>query len=224
MRKLSGTSALAITVVVVLLIAVVGWVGLVSPQRSKSSTLDTQIAAAQSQLTAAQHTLAATNTRKNLAVLRAATRALPDTPQMSEILRELAALTAKSQTELDSVTPSAALPGGAPAAEAVPLAVTVKGRYFALQHLLALLRQSADVHGGNVTGQGRLYTVDQIQFGAAGTGTGSTDQGAVTATITLNAFIYDPAAVAAAAAATAAATTTTTTSGTSATSATGATP
>jgi hypothetical protein len=226
MQKLGGTGALLVSVAAVLLIAVVGWIGFVSPQRSKAGDLDSQYATAQSQLTAAQRLLATTNTRQNLAVLRAASRALPDTPQMSQILRQLAAATATSHTELDGVTPSPAVAGGAPGAEAVPLAVTVKGRYFALQHLLGLLRLSADVRGSKVTGAGRLYTVDGIQFGAAGstggTSSGASDQGAVTATITMNAFVYAPSAAPATAAASTA-TDTTSTAGTSQTSAVGAT-
>lgn len=217
-QKLGGTGTLLVTVAAVLLVAVVGWMALVSPQRSKANQLAAQNAAAQAQLATAQHALATENTHQDLAVLRAAARALPATPQVSQILRQLASLTATSNTELDAVTPSPAVPGGASGAEAVPLAVTVKGRYFALQHLLRLLRSSADVQGKKITGSGRLYTVDGIQFASAssggGTSSGASQQGAVTATITMNAFVYAPSAVAATA--TPPATTdTTSTSGTS---------
>jgi Pilus assembly protein, PilO len=222
-QKLGGRGVLAAMVLAFLLVVIVGWVGFVSPQRSKANKLDTQIASAQSQLATAQHLLAENKNAKTLAVLRNSQRALPDTPEMSQLLRQLSALTAASHTELDSVTPAAVVASAASGAEAVPLTVTVKGRYFAIQHLLGLLRKSADVQGGNVTGQGRLYTVDMIQFGATGPTNGSgSGGGVVSATITMNAFVYSPASVAT----TAAAATTTTTGSTSSdsVSASGATP
>ena len=64
---------------------------LVSPQRSKADDLDTQIGAAEAQLTDAQQLLATPNKQATAAALKAAKRALPDTPQMSNILRQLSA-------------------------------------------------------------------------------------------------------------------------------------
>ena len=221
MKKLGATGTLAVTVAAVLVIAVVGWVGFVSPQRSKSSELDTQNAAAESQLASEQHVLSSASTKGSLAALRSAKRALPDTPQMSELLRQLSTLVTESQAELDSVTPGAPV-AAASGGEVQPLAVTVKGKYFALQHLMQLLRKSADVQKGKITGAGRLYSVDSIQFGAAasggGTSSGASEQGGVTATISMNAYIY-----ASAPAAPAATSETTTTSSTDSTAA-GATP
>ncbi len=229
MKKLGAGGVLAATIAGVLLIAAVGWFMLVSPERSKSSDLDAKNATASAQLASLQHVLASTSNAKSAAALRAAERALPDNPQMSQILRQLSSYVTQSQAELDTITPStivAAAAGG----EAVPISVTVKGKYFALQHLMKLLRTSADVNDKKVTGNGRLYSVDGIQFGAAGTtggtasGTSQSGSGAVTATISLNAFIYatPPAAAPAATAATDA--TSSSSTDTSQTSASGATP
>ncbi|HEY0417292.1 MAG TPA: type 4a pilus biogenesis protein PilO [Gaiellaceae bacterium] len=228
MKKLGAGGALAASIAAVLLVAVVGWFMFVSPERSKSSDLDAKNAAESAQLASLQHVLATTSDAKNAAALRAAKRALPDTPQMSQVLRQLSSYVTKTQAELDTITP-APLVAAAAGGEAVPLTVTVKGRYFELQQLMKLLRRSADVQGKNVTGTGRLYSVDGIQFGAAastgGTDSGASQSAAVTATISLNAFVYGSAATAAAttAAATDAASTTSS-SGTTDSSAASATP
>jgi len=196
MQKLGARGALAATVVGVLVVVALGWFAFLSPQRSKVSDLEAQNTAAEAQLQTAQHVLATTSTAKSEVVLREAKRALPDDTQMSQILRQLSADVKESQTELESLTPGPAA-AGVTGGEVVPLAATVRGDYFALQHLLRLLRQSADVAGKRITGHGRLYSVDSIQFASAISSSGSSSSagaaagaGNVTATISLNAFIF----------------------------------
>ncbi len=189
MPKLTGRLALLLSVVGGLIILLVGWFLLVSPQRSKAADLSTQVSSAELQLADAQRLLAAPNRKQTQATLRAARRALPDTPQTSEILRQLSGFVSESQTELDSIGPGAvAVTGGA---EAYPLALSMKGRYFALQKFMRLLDSSADVTAGKITGSGRLYSVDSITFGGSGAGPGQSD--VVTATVDLNAFVYSAA-------------------------------
>jgi len=228
MKKLGSTGTLAVTIAVVLLVVGIGWFGFVSPQRAKSSDLDAKNAAAESQLASAQHVLSAASTKSSLAALRSAERALPDTPQMSQLLRQLSTLATQSQAELDSVTPSAPVAATA-GGEVQPLTVTLKGKYFALQHFMQLLRKSADIKKGKITGTGRLYSVDSIQFGAAGpssaTGSGSSGPSGVTATVAMNAFLYaSPPATAASTAATTTTGSSSSSTDASATSAAGATP
>lgn len=210
MPKISGRVALVLCVVAGLLVVLIGWYALISPQRSKASELNTQVSAAELQLADAQRLLAAPNKARTAAALRAANRALPDTPQTSAILRQLSALAAASQTEIDSIGPGAvATTGGA---QAYPLSLSMKGRYFALQKFARLLRQSADVKSGKITGTGRLYSIDSIGFGGGGAAPGQAS-GLISATIALNAFVYGQP-VAAPAPTTTTSDTTTTASGT----------
>jgi hypothetical protein len=195
MPKLSGRIALVLSVIGGLLIVMVGWFFLVSPQRSKAADLSTQVASADVQLADAQRLLAAPNRKQTEATLRAARRALPNTPQTSEILRQLSAAVATSQTELESIGPGAVNATGG--AESYPLTLSMTGRYFALQRFVRLLNSSADVKNGQITGKGRLYSIDGITFGGGGADPGQSD--AVTATVNLNAFVYASAAAAAAA-------------------------
>jgi Pilus assembly protein, PilO len=192
--KLNGTTMLLLGVGASVLVLILGWVALVSPQRSKASDLDNQIQAAQSKLADGQHLLASTNVKKSEAAFRVAQRSLPDTPEMSAILRQLSAIVATSHTQLDGITPTPLVDNGN-GSETLPMSVSVEGHYFGLQKLLRLLNKSAGLKGANtITGEGRLYTVDGIQFAATtppgSTPTSTASAGLIQATINLNAFVY----------------------------------
>ncbi|SRR5581483_1325460 len=188
--KLTGRTAVVLSAITVVAVILVGWFVLVSPQKSKASDLDVKISAAETQLADDEALLQTENKAKTRAALLAATRALPDTPESSNILRQLSSIVAASQVELDSIGPGAvATTGGA---QPYPLALSVKGRYFALQKFLRLLRQSADVVGDKITGKGRLYSVDSITFGGSGAAPSGGSTGLITASISLNAYTYAP--------------------------------
>jgi len=187
MTKINGLTALVLSALAVVVVAAIGWFMLISPQRTKADQLDTQRAAVDTELSADRVLVSKPSETKTKATLAAAKRALPDDPQVSEILRQLAGFAATSRTELDSITPAAAVAGTG--AQTIPISLQFRGRYFGLQQLLRLLRTSASSTGGKITATGRLYTVDQITFGGAG------DDGVIAATIKLNAFVYSPAPV-----------------------------
>lgn len=187
MAKINGLTALILSALAVVVIAAVGWFMLISPQRTKADQLDTQKAAVDAELTVDRQLVSKPSETKTKATLAAAKRALPDEPQVSEILRQLAGFAATSRTELDTITPSAAVAGTG--AQTIPISLQFRGRYFGLQQLLRLMRTSASSKAGKITATGRLYTVDSISFGGAG------DDGVLTATIQLNAFVYSPAPV-----------------------------
>jgi Tfp pilus assembly protein PilO len=182
-------SSLAVVAVVL-----VGWFFFVSPQRSKADKLGAQVAAAKSELSGDEALLATAKKQNTLGNAVAAKRALPDEARVPEILRQLTGFAAESRTELDNIAPGSPLQltGG----QALPIQLTFRGRYFGLQKLLKLMRQSASVSGSKILSKGRLYTVDGIQFAGSqpvqGQGGSTAD---IQATITLNAFIYKPAPV-----------------------------
>jgi Tfp pilus assembly protein PilN len=190
MPKMSGRLALVLSIVAVIVVLLIGWFVLISPQKSKASNLDTQIGAAELQLADAQKLLAAPNKAQTAAALRAANRALPDTPETSALLRQLSAMVAASKTELDSVGPGAVPTTGG--AQPYPLSLTMKGRYFALQKFIRLLQASSGVKNGKITGKGRLYSIDSISFGGGGAAPGQS-KGPLTANIALNAYVYGTA-------------------------------
>src|ERR1051326_3822738 len=111
--RLTSRNAAIAGAAVILLLIVVGWFLLVSPQRSKASKLGGQINDAQTQLTLA---LAEARTLRReqhsrTAELAALTRALPPGIEMSSILRQLSAVAATTGVRVNSITPAAAQAG-----------------------------------------------------------------------------------------------------------------
>ena len=104
---------------------------------------------------------------------------------MSEILRQLAWASRVSGVRIDSITPSA--PVASTGAQAVPIALSVEGRYFRLAKFMNLLRRQAGVKDGKVHASGRLYAIDNVSFSSGDKG------GVITATLALNAFVYGSA-------------------------------
>lgn len=207
--RISGRVALLVTVIAVFLVLVIGWFALISPERTKAGKLGTQISTTDVQLASVQAFLDGPTKKQNARELPILKRALPDTPQMSAILRELSKLSATAGVVVTGITPGAvATTGGA---EALPLSLTVSGHYFAIQGFFRALRQRAYLQKGEPRAVGRLYTVDSIQFagGQTTSPTGETSGSSVIqASVALNAFVYGGAPVV-----TAPTATTTTTSG-----------
>jgi hypothetical protein len=104
--------------------------------------------------------------------------------EMSEILRQLSWASRASGVRLESITPGQPVPSTG--AQAVPITLSVKGRYFRLAKFMHLLRLEAGVRGGKPYASGRLYGIDNISMS---TGDKS---GVIMATLALNAFVSSP--------------------------------
>ena len=108
---------------------------------------------------------------------------------MSEILRQLSAWASRaSGVRLESITPSQPVPSTG--AQALPIALSVKGHYFRLAKFMHLLRLEAGVKDGKAHASGRLYGIDNIALSTGGQGR------PVTATLALDAFVGRSRAVA----------------------------
>ncbi len=196
-KKLDAKLALLLTVVAALVVLLVGWFGLVSTERSKASQTDTQVAEQQVALTAAQSLIATTSKAAADAQLRAAERVLPTDPRMSQVVRQLTAYSGTSSTQIDSIVPGAVTTVGT--AQAVPVTLTIEGQYFAIRHFLALLQAGASMKKDKVTGNGRLYSVDKVQFvpspstattpGTSGASASKQPPNTLNVTVSLNVFI-----------------------------------
>jgi Tfp pilus assembly protein PilO len=166
------------------LVALGGWFGLVSPQRSKAESLDAQIADEQSKLNVAkllarsqQGGKGKTTGAELLAI------AMPSSLQMPTILRQVQQLAKSSSVTLESFTPSA----GANLAgyQTVPIDVTVNGRYMAVKQFLHKLRVQAGASGGRIHATGRLFDVQRVSLAP-----GSTETSDLSAAIRLATFVY----------------------------------
>jgi hypothetical protein len=199
--SLSGRLAAALAGAAVLVVVLVGWFALVSPQRSKAASLQTNIESTQAQVESTQAYVDNPATKKAVHDLTRLKKVLPDDPKVSQILRQLSAAASASGIALTTIGPGAAVASSG--GEAVPVSLTVSGHYVNLEQFLHLLRTQVVLKGTDIKGSGRLYAVDNIQFSgggatasADGTTAASSGSAPLSASIALEAFVYaTPAAV-----------------------------
>jgi Tfp pilus assembly protein PilN len=180
--RINGRLALMLAIPGLLILVLVGWFVFVSPQSSKAAALDTQIGDANVQLATTQSFMQSPASQQSVADLRRLRRAIPDDVEMSEILRQLAWASRASGVRIESITPSQPVPSTG--AQAVPIALSLKGRYFRLAKFMHLLRLEAGVKDGKAHASGRLYGIDNISLSTGDKG------GLIMATVALNAFVY----------------------------------
>jgi len=184
--RINGRLALVLAISGLLVVILVGWFVFVSPQASKASALDSRIGDANVQLASTESFMQSPESKQSVTDLRRLRRAIPDDVEMSEILRELAWASRASGVRIQSITP--AQPVASAGAQALPITLSVKGRYFRLAKFMHLLRLEAGVKDGQAFSSGRLYGIDNVSLS---TGDKS---GVIMATLALNAFVSGPAA------------------------------
>jgi Tfp pilus assembly protein PilO len=164
-----------------LLIALIGYFALVSPQNGKSHRATEQIQALQAQLLALHQKPPKPVSPQAVDLFRLV-KAMPDTDDMPGILRDLSRLARSSKVSIQTVQPSAqvALPLGY---GALPLTVALEGKFGNVSTFLARLRGQVRLGEKKLYVTGRLLIPNQIQLT-------SKDGGTVTATLTLDAFVY----------------------------------
>ena len=108
---------------------------------------------------------------------------MPPDVQMPLVLRQVERLAETSNVRLDSFAPSTATPLSG--YEAVPIAVSVAGRYAAVQRFLHRLRVQAGSSGGRIHAAGRLFDVENVALTQGGA-----TPNELTASIGLSTFVY----------------------------------
>jgi type IV pilus assembly protein PilO len=184
-KKLSQSALIAITVAVLLLVTVLGYFALVKPQKGKAAQLSTEIAAQDKQIADAQALLAKSKDAQKIRVadLFRLTKAMPDQPDEAGIVLELTNVARLSGLDFESISPlgSTSLGGY----QVVPITVVFDGNFFQLTDFLFRLRNLVDVRRGALAADGRLFTVDSIQFAE-----GQLKFPQIHASLTVDAFIY----------------------------------
>jgi hypothetical protein len=210
-QKVPPAAQIAIAVAAILLIAVLGWFGLVHPKNSKASKLGQEIDATNAKLVQAQAALNAAKHQKPIRVanLFRLVKAMPDSPDMSGILLQLNQVAHDTGITFESIKPGAGLP--MTGYTVVPITLNFAGNFYDLSDFLLRLRNLVAVRHGELDATGRLFAVDQLGFGPAKEGFPM-----IEAQLTVSAFVYGVGTAATPAAPTAPATTdTTATDGTS---------
>ena len=184
-KKLPQSAQIGIAVVVLLLLALIGYFAVVKPQKGKAADLATQIAAQDKQSEEARALLAKSKDAQKVRVadLFRLTKAMPDQPDEAGIVLELTNVARQSGITFQSIAPQGSTPLSG--YQVVPINVVFDGNFFQLTDFLFRLRNLVDVRRGALAANGRLFTVDTIQF----------DEGArkfpqVQASLTVDAYIY----------------------------------
>lgn len=162
-------------------IGLFGYFALVSPQKSKGHRAAVQLQTLEAQLLAL-HQKPPKHASAQAVDLFRLVKAMPDTGDMPSILRDLSRIARASNVSIQTVTPGTTIPLTL-GYGALPLTVSLEGKFGDLSSFLAKLRSQVAVGKKTLSVTGRLLVPNQIQMT-------SKDGGGVTATLSLDAFVY----------------------------------
>jgi len=185
-ERLNGRAAVGIAAVGLLLVVLIGWFVVVSPQRSKAAELAVEIEDTETQLEVTQALIRSPLLQQSTAELATLRTAIPDEVRMSQLLRQLSKASGDARVRILGITPQPVVSVGG--ADVVAMNIAVEGRYFAIRDFLRLLRTRADVRDDKVRASGRLFAIDAIQFLGSSGEEGGSDL--IQATLTVTAFAF----------------------------------
>jgi Tfp pilus assembly protein PilO len=171
--------------VALLIVAVAGYFGLISPKQAKSAELDDQIAELETKLQLAGKPSPAQAPKVTIKVadLFLLAKAMPDREDMPGIILELNSIALSTGVNFISIAP------GTPASKgsyiAIPVTLTFEGNYYDLTDFLYRLRNLVAVRDGVLGASGRLYTLDALDMQEAEGGFPK-----IRATLTVSAYSF----------------------------------
>jgi Tfp pilus assembly protein PilO len=209
-RKLPRKAAIGLIVGGDLLLLLVGWFFLISPQRSTAASIAQATAAAEVQLAEAKKPIvhvkpaAVQQPEIKTADLYSLAKAMPSTLDMPNLLLELDQVARSAGVTLATISPGTATPSLTGASfSTVAITLSFSGDFYSLTDMLYRLRSLVSVRNGALQTSGRLFSVGSVGLVHGGSGPG------LNASVVLNTYVYGGAAVAPAAPATPASTDTT---------------
>jgi Tfp pilus assembly protein PilO len=220
LASLPKGAQVAVVAAGLLLVAMIGYFGLISPKRSTASDLKKQTAAVQAQI-AANRSSAFTQA---LPAVRSAnvfslTQAMPNKLQTPSVILTLSGLAEASGITFDQIAPqgvaaAAATTATTPDPFAVePITVKFTGSFYDLLTFLQRVRNLVRVENGKLFTAGRLFDVSNVTFAE-----GQKGWPQIGATLTINEFVPQSVAATTPSTSTTTGTTSTTTTATTTTS------
>ena len=176
---LAGAGALC------LLIVMMGYLLVVSPQRSRAGELDGQIESTRGQINERRAESRNPAVPIRFAELFALAKAMPDDDDVPGVLLELSRMADETGMSIKSVTPGLR-ESASDGYSRLPLDIVVEGDFYDLSDFLYRLRTLVSVRDGRLDASGRLFAVDAV---ALTEGTDHFPQ--LQATLTISAFAYD---------------------------------
>lgn len=197
LKDLSGTAQVALVAAVLLLVVVVGYFALIAPKRSTAASLKQQTAAVQAEIarnssTAFTQALPAVRSASVFSLTQAMPTKL-DTPGVIVTLNALARASGISFDSIQQGAGSAAstvTTAGTDPFAAQPIQVQFTGSYYNLLAFLQRLRNLVRVENGKLFTAGRLFDVSNVALAQ-----GPKKWPQVQATLTINEFVPQAAAL-----------------------------
>jgi type IV pilus assembly protein PilO len=185
--KNKPTRPLIIVFVVVGLIAylALGYLLVISPQRSKSSDLKKQVADTEAQIDQYRALSAQAKAAEPIRVadLFRLEKAMPNEVDMAGIVLELSRIAGDTGITFESITPQGVV--AAPGYQVLPVSLIFDGNYFELSDFLYRLRSLVRVRTGRLASTGRLFIVDSISFSES-----KKSFPRIQASLVVNAYVY----------------------------------
>ena len=184
--KLSPAMACVLIGLAGVLVLAAGMFLLVMPQGDKASKLGEDIDATRTQIMTAKALSAQRPEEKiRAADLFKVVEAMPDETDMTGVILQLQQTAGEAGVRFDSIQPGVSEAGAGYDIQPVDLAF--EGNYFSLTDFLYRLRRLVEVRHGKLDATGRLFSVGKIDFQPADGGFPR-----IAATVTVNAFAYNP--------------------------------
>jgi Tfp pilus assembly protein PilO len=168
-----------------LLLAVGGWLALVSPQRHHAASAAQQVQTIQTQLqqiAAVTTPIAPKAPVIHTAPLYSLVHAMPATEDEPDLLLTVDQLAAEAGVLVTTLSPQA--PQQAAGYAVLPMSLSLSGTYASITSFMRQLRELVSVQHGDLLASGRLFSVTQLSLAPGTTGH------KVTATATVDAYVF----------------------------------
>jgi len=189
-RKIPSKVAIGLIIGGDLLLLLVGWFMLISPQRSTAASIVQATAAAEVQLQEARRPVvhvkpaAVQQPEIRTADLYSLAKAMPSTVDMPNLLLELDQVARSAGVTLSTISPSALAPSLTGGFGTVTINLSFSGDFYSLTDMLYRLRSLVTVRNGALQTSGRLFSVGTVGLAPAGAA------GQLAASVVVDAYVY----------------------------------
>jgi len=182
-KPLPRPVVIALIVVGVFVVSFAGYTILVKPKKAEAAKLEKD--AVDKQATLDQYHAEAANhqvvPKIRVADVYRLARAMPATVGMPDILLELDSLARSAGIELNSISPATATSGNG--FQIVPITLQFDGDYYSITDLLYRLRNAVSVRHGRLEASGRIFSIKTVNLTPQG-------DSKLTASVTVQTFVY----------------------------------
>lgn len=197
---MTGRDRMVLITVLAAVVLGAAWMLFVSPERQKASQLNTQVGAAQAQLTSAETSASSARAAQSqyaaaYAAVVSLGKAVPPSQEVPALIDQLQQASSHKDVNFSSITSSSSSSGSSSDTASagfsqLPFSFVFEGSYFDLEHLFNQLTDFATLSStGDLNVRGRLLTIQSVSLAPAGGAQAGKSTGKLTGTITATAYV-----------------------------------